>query len=197
MGSSASPQKTDRLLAMRRSRRGWYHCRTPSSRRVPRLQVERLPVVGAPDAPLPRLPPGAVAGDLAGRAVGAAGMYKIEVDIELARQRAHRRQNLKRPCPDRLARRTRRLPLALFPIELADDRACIGFRPLGKFDERRSHLHQIALGTEQPCDAAAARRWHLHDGLVRLNRYERLVGDHMIALGDVPGDDLGLPEAFA
>jgi hypothetical protein len=62
--------------------------------------------------------------------------------------------------------------------------------------ERRSHLHQIALSAEQPCNAAAARRWHLHDGLVRVNRHERLVGDHMIALGDVPRDDLGLLEAL-
>ena len=131
------------------------------------------------------------------RAVGAAGLYEIEIDIELARQRSHRRQNLKRLCMDRLARCTRRFPSALSPIQLADNRARIGLWPFGKFDERRSHFHQIALGTEQPSDAAAARRWYLYDRLVRLDRHEWLVGNHMIALGDVPRDDFGLLEAFA
>ncbi len=129
-------------------------------------------------------------------AVGAARLHEIEIDVELARQRAHRGQDLKRLGPRRLARRLRRLASGLLLAQLADDRARVRFRPLGELDQRRAHLHQIALGAEQPGDAAALRRWHLDDGLVGLDRHQRLVGDHVIALGDVPGDDLGLLEAF-
>ena len=39
-------------------------------------------------------------------------------------------------------------------------------------------------------------RGHLDHGLVGLDRHERLIGNHVIALIDVPSDDLGLLEAF-
>ena len=96
-----------------------------------------------------------------------------------------------------LAGLRRRLALGVLAIELADDRAGICLRPLGELDERRAHLDHVALGTEQPGDAAAARRGHLDHGLVGLHRHQRLVGHHVVALGDVPSDDLGLLQAFA
>jgi len=39
-------------------------------------------------------------------------------------------------------------------------------------------------------------RGHFDHGLVGLHGNEGLVGDHVIALVDMPGDDLGLFEAF-
>src|SRR3954453_1126812 len=45
-------------------------------------------------------------------------------------------------------------------------------------------------------DAAALRRGHLDDGLVRLDRDERLIRHDVIALVDVPGDDFRFLQAF-
>ncbi len=46
----------------------------------------------------------------------------------------------------------------------------------------------------RPAQGAEIDAWRgdLHDGLVGLHRHQRLVGDDDVALGDVPGDDLGL-----
>jgi hypothetical protein len=76
-------------------------------------------------------------------------------------------------------------------------RAWIGFRPLRERHERRSDLYQVALGAEQAGDASALGRGDLHHRLVGLDRHQRLVGDDVVALRDVPGDDLGLLEALA
>ena len=71
------------------------------------------------------------------------------------------------------------------------------FRTFGKLDQGRAHLDEIALGAEQARDAAAPRRRDLDHGLVGLDRHQRLIDDDVIALVDVPGDDLRLFEAFA
>ena len=84
-----------------------------------------------------------------------------------------------------------------FRTQLADDRTRIRIRPFGKFDVWRANLHQFALSAEQASDAARARRGHLDHGLVGFDRHQGLVGDHMVALGDVPGDDFRLFQAFA
>jgi hypothetical protein len=46
-------------------------------------------------------------------------------------------------------------------------------------------------------NAAALRRGDLDDGLVGLDRHQRLVDDDVIALVDMPGDDLRFFETFA
>src|SRR5204863_6723118 len=49
----------------------------------------------------------------------------------------------------------------------------------------------------QPGDLPVLRRWHLDDRLLGLDRDERLIGHYMIALADMPRDQLGLLQAFA
>ena len=66
-----------------------------------------------------------------------------------------------------------------------------------EFDERRTDLDPLAGIDEQARDAARLRRWHFDDRLFGLDRDERLVGDDMIAFGDMPGDDLGFLQSFA
>src|SRR5262249_58672414 len=79
---------------------------------------------------------------------------------------------------------------------LAYDRAGVLLRTFSKLDQRCADLHEITLATEQASDTAALRRRHLDNGLVRLDRHERLVDDNVIALIHVPRDDLGLFQAF-
>jgi hypothetical protein len=97
----------------------------------------------------------------------------------------------------RLGRRLQRCATALYMAEIPDDGARIGFRPLSELDQGRPDLNHVALAAEQASDAAALRRRQLYDGLVGFHRYQRLVGDHVIALCDVPGNDLSLLETFA
>ena len=66
-----------------------------------------------------------------------------------------------------------------------------------EFDQRRPDLDHVALGAEQPRDTAAQRRWDLDHRLVGFHRDERLVGDDVVTLVDVPCDDLRLFQAFA
>ena len=130
-------------------------------------------------------------------AAGSAGLNDVEVDVELARERPHCREDLKGPRPRRLGRRLALRRALLVTVELADHGAGVLFGPFGEFDQRRAHLDEIALGAEEARDAAADRRRHLDHGLVGLDGHKRLVGDHVVALRHVPADDLGLFEAFA
>src|SRR5262249_3993421 len=81
------------------------------------------------------------------RPAGAGGVHKIEVDIELARQRPDRGKDLK----GSRRRRGRRLGasrrLLLLP-EFAHDRPGVALRTLAKFDQWSPHLDQIALAAE-------------------------------------------------
>ncbi|MGY4289515.1 hypothetical protein ACVWXO_008781 [Bradyrhizobium sp. LM2.7] len=81
--------------------------------------------------------------------------------------------------------------------EFADDCAPVLFDAFRKFDERRADLHDVALGAEHVCDASARRRWYFDHRLVGLDGNERLIGDDVIALADIPADDLRLFKTFA
>src|SRR5262249_44354000 len=124
-------------------------------------------------------------------------LHQVEIDIELARERADRRKHLQgaRRCRRRRLGFARRLFLL---AELADDGARVLALPvLGKFDEGRADFDQIALGPEQARDAAAPGGGDLDHRLVGFDRHERLIDHHAIALVDVPGDDFRLFESFA
>ena len=81
--------------------------------------------------------------------------------------------------------------------EFTHDRAGVHLHTFGKFDQRSADLHKIAFAAEQAGDAAALRGRHLDNGLVGLDRNERLVDDDVIALIHMPADDLRFLEAFA
>jgi hypothetical protein len=58
------------------------------------------------------------------------------------------------------------------------------------------YFDQIAFGAEQVCNATAPRGRNLHHRLVGLDRHKRLISDNMIALINVPSDNLSLFEPF-
>ena len=68
---------------------------------------------------------------------------------------------------------------------------------VGERDQRRPGLDDVAHGAVQLGDQAGMRCRDLDHGLVGLHRDERLVGHDVVALADVPGDDLGLLQALA
>ena len=125
--------------------------------------------------------------------------HQIQVDPELSRQRADRRR--------RLDRRTR--PSAfrfhagllgdriVLRAQTADHAAGIVVRSLGKTHQRTAHFDHVTGLGEQFCDAAGLRRRHFDHRLVGFHAEQRLIGNHRVALMDMPGDDLGLLQAFA
>src|SRR5262249_21424077 len=139
---------------------------------------------------------GALAARARDRPAGPAGLHEVEIDVELARQRPDRGKDLKGPRRRRGQRLGASRSFLLLP-ELAHDRPRVALRALGKFDERGSALHQFALAVAQTRDAAAPWGRHLDDGLVGLERDERLIDDHAVTLVDVPRHDFGFFEPFA
>ena len=128
------------------------------------------------------------------RAARAAAGELRQIDAALTGQRPHSRrgEDLSRGrCCRR--RRCRRGP----GRKLADDGAGVGVGAVLEVDQRRTHLDALAGLGEQARDASGSRRRHLDHRLFGLDRDQRLVGDDMIAFGDVPGDDLRLLQPFA
>ena len=125
-----------------------------------------------------------------------AGLHEVEIDVELARQRPDRGKDLKGSRRHRGRCLGASWRLLLLP-ELAHDRSGVALRALGEFDQRSPDLDQVALAAEQARDAAAPGGRHLDDGLVGLERDERLIDDHAVALVDVPRHDFGFFEPFA
>ena len=82
-------------------------------------------------------------------------------------------------------------------LDLTHDGAGVGLGSVGERDQRRPGLDDVAHGTVQLGDQPGMRRRDLDHGLVGLDRDQRLVGHDVIALADVPGDDLGLLQALA
>ena len=82
-------------------------------------------------------------------------------------------------------------------LDLADDGAGVGLRGIGECYQRRSGLDDVADRRVQPGDEPGIGGRDLDHGLVGLDRDQRLVGDDVIALADMPGDDLGFLEALA
>ena len=81
--------------------------------------------------------------------------------------------------------------------QLADDRSSIGGRAVGEIDQGRADFHALARGPVHALDPTGARRRDLDHRLVRLDRDQRLLGDHVIARRHVPADDLRVLQPFA
>ena len=73
-------------------------------------------------------------------------LHEMEIDLELAGERADRRQHLQGAAARGLGGRLRAARLGFGAVELAHDRAGFLALAFGEFDERRADLHQIALG---------------------------------------------------
>jgi hypothetical protein len=72
------------------------------------------------------------------------------------------------------------------------------FRPVDLEDRQHSpHVDRLALFSAQPHDDAGGWTRDDRDGLVGLDLDEVLVLAHMVALGDVPGEDLRCGDALA
>jgi hypothetical protein len=81
--------------------------------------------------------------------------------------------------------------------ELTDDRAAIGRHTVLEFDQRIAHAQARTRLDQHPSDMTGVRRGDVDHRFVGFNRHQRLIGDDMIAGGDVPGDDLSFLQAFA
>src|SRR6516225_7456674 len=103
----------------------------------------------------------------------------------------------KRRRIDSLGSRSRRNRKAASMQRSADNRAGVLLGALRKLEERRAHLHYVSLAAEQVRDASARRRWYLHHRFVGFDGEERLIGDNVIALVNVPGNDLRLFKPFS
>ena len=130
------------------------------------------------------------------RAAGAACRDDLQIDAEPLGQGPHRRGRLDggRSRGRRFGRASRRRRGG---GEFADHRAGVGARTFVELDQRRTDLDPLAGLSTEPGDPAGLRRRHFDHRLFGLDRDERLVGHDMVALGDVPGDELGLLQAFA
>ena len=87
-------------------------------------------------------------------AAGSRGFDKLEIDVELACKRAHRRKHLGflSSCwPGKCCCRRRLLAGA----EFADNCTGVLLGSFGKLDERAAHFHHISLGAKQVQDASA------------------------------------------
>ena len=82
-------------------------------------------------------------------------------------------------------------------FQLAYNAAGIGMDALLEFHQRRADLEPLADLGQQLADMTGIRRWHLDHSLISFYCDQRLIGHHMIALGDMPGDDFRLLQAFA
>jgi hypothetical protein len=128
----------------------------------------------------------------------ARRLHMIKVNLQLARQRTHSRQDLARlgRCPmitDWLVDPG----LGPFGVQLSNYRPRINLGTLSELDKRSAHLDQVSLASEQPSDTPILRRGDLDHSLVGLDGDERLVNNDVIAFSDVPGDDLSFLEAFS
>ena len=125
------------------------------------------------------------------RALRAGPLDLGDVDPELPCAPTSRRR-----CPPTESR-CRGGRLGRSRLDLAHDGAGIGLGRVGERDQGRPGLDDVAHGTVQLGDEPGMRGRDLDHGLVGLDRDERLVGHDVIALADVPGDDLGLLQALA
>jgi hypothetical protein len=88
---------------------------------------------------------------------GSGGLYRVEIDIELACESAHRREHLKHSPWRRLGRPFGHCSLLLAGVELADYGASILLGALSELDQGSTNFHQITFGPEHPLDAATPR----------------------------------------
>ena len=127
------------------------------------------------------------------RAAGAARGNFGQLDPEPLGQSANRRRR-----PDRRGLRHRLRDRGRGSDgKLTDDRAAIGPGALLELHQRRADLEPVARLDAQPGDLAVLRRRHLDHRLLGFDRDERLVGDDMVALADMPSDQLRLLQPLA
>jgi hypothetical protein len=102
---------------------------------------------------------------------GAGCLHQVEIDVELARERANRGKNLERARASACGLRARlaRGDALFAAVDLADDGPGILLLTFRKLDQWRPHLHHIALAAKQPSNTTALRRRDLHHGLVRFD----------------------------
>ena len=126
-----------------------------------------------------------------------AGLYSVEIHVELVCERPYRWKHLKPSSRLGLRKRFHRRSLLFASVELADHSAGILLTTLGELDQGSAYFQQIAFGAKHAHNATAAWRRHLDHGLVGLDRDEWLISNHVIPLVHMPGHDLGLFETFA
>ncbi len=66
-----------------------------------------------------------------------------------------------------------------------------------ELDQRRADLESIADPGAESSDVTGMGRGDLDHGLFRLDGYQRLIGDDVLSLADVPGHDLRILEPLA
>ena len=123
--------------------------------------------------------------------------HHLELDIELARQRPHRRDRL-----DGCRAATDRGRCVLLQLVADRDRAHHGagvavFAAALEADQRRADMHDLAGLAEQFLDPPLLRRRDIDDGLGRLHRHHLLVGLDFVTDRDVPLDDLRFLQPLA
>jgi len=128
--------------------------------------------------------------------VRPCGLYSIEIDVKLVCEGAYRWERLTHSSKRRLGECLRGRGLLLAGVELANHGAGILLGTLSEFDQGSAYLQQITFGAEHAHNATAVWRWHLDHGLVGLDRDERLIRNHMVALVYMPGYNFRLFEAF-
>ena len=60
-----------------------------------------------------------------------------------------------------------------------------------EFKQGRADIDAITRPREKPRNAPGLRRGNFYDRLLGLNREQGLVGDDVLSLSDVPGNDFG------
>src|SRR5690606_35793361 len=130
-----------------------------------------------------------------------------EIDVEPAGQRTDggRRAHDRAAAPLRRGRRVARDLGA--GLDAADDRARVargarrarrvGVAGVDELDERVADLKDVAGLDEQAADPSGSWARDLDDGLLGLDRKERLVDVDVVVLADVPRADFRFLEAFA
>ena len=130
------------------------------------------------------------------QAPGTGRCHHRQIDIEAARQRAHRRCRL--DAVGQRCRRGRRVGNHAFAdLDLADNTAGIGIISAFKAHQRRADMGDVVFVTEQTQNFPRVGRGNIDDRLGRFDRHQRLVLHDRIAGLDVPVHDFGVLQAFA
>jgi hypothetical protein len=124
-------------------------------------------------------------------------VHKVEVNLQLARQRTHSRQDLARSGRPMITDWLVDHGFGPFSVQLSNHRPCINPGALSELHKWSTYLDQVPLASEQPSDASILRRGDLDHSLVGLDGDERLVNNDVIPFSDVPGDDLSFLEALS
>jgi hypothetical protein len=127
----------------------------------------------------------------------ASARHQHQIDMALLCQGSYCRCrfDLTRPGGRWLGLRRRRRRRGR--CEMTDYSAAIGMHTVLEFYQRIAHAQARTRLDQQPSDMTGVRRGYVDHRFVGFDRHQRLIGDDMIAGGDVPDDDLGFLQAFA